>query len=260
MVKLTADLISHTDTFLNALGERELDLRGLRIPVIENLGAARDTLDTLNLTDNDVRSVSGFPRMPRLTALMLAHNRVTHIDADAGTALPNLHTMILSHNQITELGDLDALTAFPSLVRLSLVGNPVTRKSNYRLYVIHRAPTVRVLDFAKVRDVERKAARDLFVNAKTGKDSALATEYTASRSSGAAVAVEEENEEMDTDATTPAKPAGPSLAPEDIAKIKEAIKKAKSMAEIHRLEEMLSRGKIPDDARLGDRMDEDEDE
>ncbi|KNE65433.1 hypothetical protein AMAG_11061 [Allomyces macrogynus ATCC 38327] len=258
MVKLTADLISHTDTFLNALGERELDLRGLRIPAIENLGAARDTLDTLNLTDNDVRSVSGFPRMPRMTALMLAHNRVTRIDPDAGSALPNLHTLILSHNQVAELGDLDALTAFPSLVRLSLVGNPVSRKPNYRLYAIHRAPSVRVLDFAKVRDVERKAARDLFVNAKTGKDSALAAEYTASRSTGAAAAAEDE--EMDTDAAQPALPAGPSLAPEDIAKIKEAIKKAKSMAEIHRLEEMLSRGKIPDDARLGDQMDEDEDE
>ncbi|KNE66545.1 hypothetical protein AMAG_11675 [Allomyces macrogynus ATCC 38327] len=255
MVKLTADLISHTDTFLNALGERELDLRGLRIPAIENLGAARDTLDTLNLTDNDVRSVSGFPRMPRLTALMLAHNRVTRIDADAGSALPNLHTLILSHNAIAELGDLDALSAFPSLVRLSLVGNPVTRRPDYRLYAIHRAPSVRVLDFAKVRDVERKAARDLFVNAKTGKDSALAAEYTASRSTGAPVAADDEG--MDTDAATPAKPAGPSLAPEDITKIKEAIKKAKSMAEIHRLEEMLSRGKIPDDARL---VDEDEDE
>jgi hypothetical protein len=33
---------------------------------------------------------------------------------------------------------------------------------NYRYWVIWRCPTVRYLDFAKVRDVERKKAKELF--------------------------------------------------------------------------------------------------
>lgn len=33
---------------------------------------------------------------------------------------------------------------------------------NYRYWVIWRCPTVRYLDFAKVRDVERKKAVELF--------------------------------------------------------------------------------------------------
>ncbi|XP_052488695.1 uncharacterized protein LOC105774336 [Gossypium raimondii] len=39
MVKLTADLIWKCPHFFNALKERELDLRGNKIAVIENLGA-----------------------------------------------------------------------------------------------------------------------------------------------------------------------------------------------------------------------------
>nr|GFC70999.1 U2 small nuclear ribonucleoprotein A' [Tanacetum cinerariifolium] len=39
MVRLNADLIWKSPHFFNALRERELDLRGNKIPVIENLGA-----------------------------------------------------------------------------------------------------------------------------------------------------------------------------------------------------------------------------
>jgi len=33
----------------------------------------------------------------------------------------------------------------------SLMRNPVTTKKHYRLYVIHKVPTLRVLDFQKIR-------------------------------------------------------------------------------------------------------------
>lgn len=40
-MKLTPELIAHSRSSLNPLKERELDLRGLQIPTIENLGASR---------------------------------------------------------------------------------------------------------------------------------------------------------------------------------------------------------------------------
>ncbi len=40
-MKITADLVSRAGQFLNALKERELDLRGYKIPAIENLGASQ---------------------------------------------------------------------------------------------------------------------------------------------------------------------------------------------------------------------------
>ncbi|CAL9060538.1 unnamed protein product [Musa banksii] len=39
MVRLTADLIWKSPHFFNAIKERELDLRGNKIAVMENLGA-----------------------------------------------------------------------------------------------------------------------------------------------------------------------------------------------------------------------------
>jgi hypothetical protein len=41
---------------------------------------------------------------------------------------------------------------------------------NYRYWVIWRCPTVRYFDFAKVRDVERKKAKDLFGTAEAPTD------------------------------------------------------------------------------------------
>ena len=37
------------------------------------------------------------------------------------------------------------------LQHLSLVGNPITKEPNYRLYVIHKLPQLRVFDFQKVK-------------------------------------------------------------------------------------------------------------
>ncbi|KAI7731874.1 hypothetical protein M8C21_032238 [Ambrosia artemisiifolia] len=57
MVRLTADLIWKSPHFFNALRERELDLRGNKIPVIENLGATEDQFDTIDLSDNEIERV-----------------------------------------------------------------------------------------------------------------------------------------------------------------------------------------------------------
>lgn len=40
-MKLTADVIQKARTFYNPLKERELDLRGLRLAAIENMGSAK---------------------------------------------------------------------------------------------------------------------------------------------------------------------------------------------------------------------------
>jgi hypothetical protein len=56
--------------------------------------------------------------------------------------------------------------------------NPVNSKKHYRLYVIYRIPTLRVLDFQRVRQKEREQATRLFkgkkgqqLAAKVGKKS-----------------------------------------------------------------------------------------
>jgi U2 small nuclear ribonucleoprotein A' len=36
------------------------------------------------------------------------------------------------------------------MIRLSLLNNPITQAKNYRVYVISRIPSLKVLDFQKV--------------------------------------------------------------------------------------------------------------
>ena len=42
MVKCTAELIEGAGQYINPVRDRELDLRGYKIPVIENLGSTLD--------------------------------------------------------------------------------------------------------------------------------------------------------------------------------------------------------------------------
>lgn len=65
--------------------------------------------------------------------------------------VPNLESLILTGNQIQELGDLDPLASLPKLKMLSLLHNPVASKEHYRLYVAHKIPQVRILDFRKIK-------------------------------------------------------------------------------------------------------------
>ena len=54
---------------------------------------------------------------------------------------------------------MEQLTSVKSLTMLSLLHNPVVTRRNYREYVIHKFPNLRVLDFKKVKDKEREAAK-----------------------------------------------------------------------------------------------------
>lgn len=48
------------------------------------------------------------------------------------------------------------------LTHLVLTDNPVTKKEHYRYWVLFQCPTVRFLDFQKVKDGERQQAKELF--------------------------------------------------------------------------------------------------
>ena len=79
MVKLTPDIIEGAGQYINPIRDRELDLRGYKVPVIENLGAALDQYDTIDFSDNEVRKLDGFPYMTRVKSLMLNNNRIVRL-------------------------------------------------------------------------------------------------------------------------------------------------------------------------------------
>lgn len=168
MVKLSQELIQMAAQSINPVRDRELDLRGYKIPVLENLGATLDQFDSIDLSDNEIRKLDGFPLLRRLRCLLLNNNRVCRIAENLHEPLPALETLVLTNNQIQNLGDLDPLASLRNLTYLSLMKNPVTVKRHYRLYIIHRIPQLRVLDFRRIRQKERQAAQQLF-KGKRGK-------------------------------------------------------------------------------------------
>lgn len=89
--------------------------------------------------------------MRRLHTLMICNNRISVIDPQVAKALPNLESLVLTNNYFRELEELEPLQHFKSLRRLSLLDNLVTKKENYRLYVIHLLPKLKILDFCKVK-------------------------------------------------------------------------------------------------------------
>lgn len=227
MGKLTADLVLVSPQFTNTIKDRELDLRGLKIPIIENLGGTLDQFDTIDFTDNDIRRLDGFPRLMRLKTLLLSNNRISKIAEDLDTNVPNLQHIALSNNEITQLGDLNPLAKLKSLTSISLIQNPVHALPHYRLYLIHLCPSLRLLDFQKIKDEERKNAKKMF-EGKAGKK--LKGEIVkVSSAPGAAQVVKPK-----------APAAGPT--PAEVARIKAAIQQASSLQEVQALEQQLKAG------------------
>jgi U2 small nuclear ribonucleoprotein A' len=122
----------------------------------------RQDQDAIDLTDNDISTLGNFPLSPRLHTLLLARNRITHIQPTLSSSLPNLTSLILASNNVSELADLDALGGLNKLTHLVLLENPVTRKEHYRLWIIWKSPSVRFFDYKKVKSVERVQASELF--------------------------------------------------------------------------------------------------
>jgi U2 small nuclear ribonucleoprotein A' len=142
--------------------ERELDLRGLKIPLIENLGVTQDQFDTVDLSDNEIRRLDNFPRMRRLKTLLLCNNSIARFGSALGEQISELEALVLTNNKVASLSEIDHLASLTKLRHLSLVDNPVVRSLHYRLYILHKLPHLTVLDFQKVKADERRAAKKLF--------------------------------------------------------------------------------------------------
>ncbi|KAG8859333.1 U2 snRNP complex subunit [Tulasnella sp. 330] len=246
-MKLTPELIESSPSFINALRDRELDLRGHKIPAIENLGVTRDQHDTIDLTDNSLTHVQNFPSLKRLTSLLLANNRIAHISSSLYNSIPNLASLSLTNNALSELGDLVPLGDLKRLEYLSLMGNPVTEKKWYREWVIFNCKTLRVLDFQRIQDKEKKQAKTLFLT-PDDLPTALATSLRSAKtqqSSKNVASTEEEPTATGAAANLAAGRAGRLMTAEEKARVKASILSATSAEEVRRLEKTLKEGWVP---------------
>ena len=97
------------------------------------------------------------------------------MELSIASKLPNLESLVLSNNYFRELNQLEPLRHFRKLHSVSLLDNLVTKKENYRLFVIYHVPSLRYLDFIKVRQVERDQARSVFQHWKPSDSTTTTT-------------------------------------------------------------------------------------
>ncbi|KAI1470492.1 L domain-like protein [Daldinia caldariorum] len=251
-MRLTVELLQNSPSWLNALKERELELRGHRIPTIENLGVAGPQ-DAIDFVDNDIQVLGNFPLSPRIRSLLLQRNRISSIQPTLANSIPNLTMLQLESNNLTELADLDPLGYFPRLTHLVLRDNPVTKKEHYRYWVLWRCPAVRFLDFEKVKDAERKQAATLFGTAAEPTELASKIMGVKSKTFDASLSA---NGGASSSGALPTRMSRIKLTEKEKKRLQDMIKKATSLDEITRLEAMLREGRIPAGVHLNDEMEE----
>ena len=98
------------------------------------------------------------PPLLRLRTLLLGNNRVSKVEDGWTEMCPGLENLVLTNNRLSRFEEIEKLAFCKSLVRLTLIGNIVTNLPNYRLFVVFKMPSLRVLDFQKVTQAERKEA------------------------------------------------------------------------------------------------------
>ncbi|XP_055082988.1 leucine-rich melanocyte differentiation-associated protein [Periophthalmus magnuspinnatus] len=125
----------------------------------------------LDLSLNQLRSLSGLNMFPELEELIVDNNQIGN-DVRL-PKLPHLHTLTLNKNQLT---DIEALLEHlaevtPALVYLSLLGNEACPNQlvspdkdeddyqRYRYFVLHKLPQLKFLDTRKVSRLEALEAQ-----------------------------------------------------------------------------------------------------
>ena len=66
----------------------------MKIPVMENLGAAEDQFDVIDLSDNSIGCIENIPKFPRLHTLLLNNNLVSKITKGLGANVPHCACLV----------------------------------------------------------------------------------------------------------------------------------------------------------------------
>ena len=140
----------------------EASPRRVEVPVDEDATLMKTSV---KLDNNLIENWDGFgeamgsllsdPR--RLDFLDLSCNKVTEVGAPLAE-YKSLTVLYLHGNQIANFKDLRALKQLTELRKLTLHGNPVEAKKNYRLTVINALPKLKQLDFTPITALDRDKA------------------------------------------------------------------------------------------------------
>jgi len=116
---------------------KKLELGKNKINVIENLSHL-ESLNQLSLEDNEIHTLANFP------------------------IFKNLMELYVGNNYIENVKEVRHLTDLPKLIILDISGNPFTKESNYRIFILFYIKKLKVLDGISIEASEAQLARETF--------------------------------------------------------------------------------------------------
>ena len=115
----------------------------------------------LKLNNNDLNDLSSFATaVSKVTSsqnvqfLDLSFNQLDEVGDDLAS-FENLNSLYLTGNKIRRFSDIFKLKGLSGLRSLSLQGNPISERKDYRLKILHAFPTLSKLDFTAVTRADR---------------------------------------------------------------------------------------------------------
>ncbi|CAF3540202.1 unnamed protein product [Adineta steineri] len=156
---------------------RSLFLQGNEITKVEGLEALRN-LRELVLDKNKIRVITetSFFYQTNLVELHLEENRIRELAFF--DRMIKLEKLFLGSNKIPETIEIERLNQLLCLNELSLINNPVSRKSSYRFFVMHKLPQIQILDEQLISEEERFRAEVYYAeNSQQNVSSANLSEY-----------------------------------------------------------------------------------
>ncbi|XP_056616186.1 leucine-rich repeat-containing protein 9 isoform X3 [Triplophysa dalaica] len=158
---------------------KALFLQGNDISQVDGLEGLQRLLE-LVLDRNRIKSLneSSFRGQEYLMDLRLAENRIrelNHLEP-----LTGLRRLFLDMNKIQDVSELEKLEVLPSLIELSVAGNPVSRRSLHRQAVVLHLSRLHVLDGLTITLEERTRAELLSNEAQVAHTQAFSIQGSSS--------------------------------------------------------------------------------
>jgi U2 small nuclear ribonucleoprotein A' len=160
-------------------------------------------------------------------------------------SLSSLYPRFIRITQLKDFASLQPLFGLKKLEFLVLTSTAISQLPHYRSWLISNIPSIRWLDYSKVKQSERDHASSLFYTAE-------GTSTDLARSIGTqSVSVEQAESGAKGAKTFEVEQAqSKGLNDEQKLRIRKAIEKAGTLEEIQRLKRMLADGFVPDEKTL----------
>jgi len=119
-------------------------------------------LKKLDLSNNNIKSLSGISNMKNLTNLLLENNLIKTISLSELFTLKNLKEFNISNNCIESLKECISLKKIETIQNLDFTGNDVSNYTDFRIFMIYYISNLKTLNRFSVEKNEILKAKEFF--------------------------------------------------------------------------------------------------